>query len=221
MGRPKGKRSPGYMQRRQELAQKVFQTILEDGNTSLRAMAERTAVSRPTLRHYFGSREGAVKAALASAADLGRPLQERLSSLPIDNAKSTLTDALQLLVMGWRDLGVGRLHEVGLKTGLEDAGTARTYLSDILEPLLQAVETLLIRLVGAERLEAHDTRQGALMLASPVFMALLHQDGLGGGGIRPLGVDAMVETIVDAFCRAHARRSGSQESRKLVGTIGG
>ena len=221
MGRPKGKRSPGYMQRRQELAQKVFQTILEDGNTSLRGMAERTAVSRPTLRHYFGSREGAVKAALASAADLGRPLQERLSTLPVDDAKSTLTEAMKLLVMGWRDLGVGRLHEVGLKTGLEDEGTAQTYLSDILEPLLQAVEMLLVRLVRAARLAVHDTRQGALMLASPVFMALLHQDGLGGGGIRPLGIDSMAENIVGAYCRAHVSHSGSQERRELVGTIRG
>jgi AcrR family transcriptional regulator len=209
------------MQRRHELAQKVFQTILEDGNTSLRAMAERTAVSRPTLRHYFGSREGAVKAALASAADLGRPLQERLATLPVGHAKSTLTEAMNLLVVGWRDLGVGRLHEVGLKTGLEDAGTARTYVSDILEPLLQAVETLLVRLVSADRLAVHNTRQGALMLASPLVMALLHQDGLGGGGIRPLGMDAMVDTLVDAYCRAHTRQSGGQERRKMVGTIGG
>ncbi|HCH62312.1 MAG TPA: hypothetical protein DFR83_05875 [Deltaproteobacteria bacterium] len=220
MGRPKGKRSPGYAERRQELARRVFQTILEDGNTSLRAMAERTAVSRPTLRHYFGSREGAVNAALATAACIGRPHQERLAELPIDDARTTLTDALRLLVMGWRDLGVGRIHEVGLKTGLEDERTARTYVSDILEPLLQAVERLLVRLVNAERLSPLDTRQGALMLVSPVVMALLHQDGLGGGGIRPLGIESMVDTIVDAFCRAHVAGSGTQEGRELVGTLG-
>lgn len=221
MGRPKGKRSPRYAQRRQELARRVFQTILEDGNTSLRAMAERTAVSRPTLRHYFGSREGAVNAALASAAHLGRPHQERLAELPIADAETTLREALGLLVIGWRESGVGRIHEVGLKTGLEDETTARTYVSDILEPLLQAVETLLVRLVQAQQLQPLDTRQSALMLVSPVVMALLHQDGLGGGGIRPLGVEEMVGTIVDSFCRAYANDSASEQLGQLSSALGG
>ena len=203
MGRPKGSRSQGYAQRRRELARRVFDTIVEDGSTSLRAMAERTEVSRPTLRHYFGSREGAVQAALESAADLGHPLEERLASLPVGAAASTLREALELVVTGWRNAGVGNIHQVGLKVGLEHHQTAQTYLADILEPLLQAMERLLVRLVAAERLGPHDSRQGAFALVAPVVMALLHQDGLGGAEVRPLVVDTTVDCVVDAWCRAH------------------
>ena len=204
MGRPKGSRSQGYQQRREELARRVFDTIVEDGSTSLRAMAERTDVSRPTLRHYFGSREGAVQAALESAAALGHPLEEQLANLPLHTAERTLHEALDTVVEGWRGSGLGNIHRVGLKVGLEDAKTAQTYLADVLEPLLQAMERLLDRLVEADLLAPHDARQGALALLSPVVMALLHQDGLGGAQVRPLVIDSTSRCIVDAWCRAHA-----------------
>lgn len=219
MGRPKGSRSPGYAERRRELAQQVFQTILEDGNSSLRSMAEKTAVSRPTLRHYFGSREGAVQAALESAAHLGKPHQERLAHLPVDDAREALLEALRLVVMGWREFGVGHIHEVGLKVGLEDDRTAHTYVCDILEPLLQAMERLLARLVGAGRLAPHNPRQGALFLVSPVVMGLLHQDGLGGSEIRPLAIDGVVEGVVDTWCRAHPPSSAREEYREALGHL--
>lgn len=221
MGRPKGSRSPGYTQRRRELAHRVFETILEDGNTSLRAMADRTAVSRPTLRHYFGSREGAVQAALEAAAHLGRPHQERLANLPVDDAPACLRHALELVVVGWRDFGVGNIHEVGLKVGLEDPATAHTYVSDILEPLLRAMERLLERLVRAGRLGPHDPRQGALVLVSPVVMGLLHQHGLGGAELRPLAIDGLIASLVDAWCRAHPPAERGEQPAELSGGVAG
>jgi hypothetical protein len=114
-----------------------------------------------------------------------------------------LREALALVVVGWRHFGVGNIHQVGLKVGLEDAQTAQTYVADILEPLFQAMERLLGRLVEAGKLGPHDSRQGAMALVAPVVMSLLHQDGLGGSKVRPLVIDTMVGCVVDAWCRAH------------------
>jgi AcrR family transcriptional regulator len=218
MGRPKGTRSPNYEQRRVDLAQKVFESIQEDGTLSLRAMADRTGVSRPTLRHYFGSREGAVQAALESAALLRQRSQKNLAELPLRDAEATLREGLTLVVKAWRERGVGDLHAVGLRAGLEDERSGHTYLVDVLEPLLGSVERLLERLIDANTLLPHDPRQGALALVSPVMMVLLHQDGLGGADVRPLAVDGVIRSVVNAWCRAHGTEASEPaEASAAVG----
>ena len=203
MARPKGSRSEGYETRRRALARQVFQCVFESGTTSLSAMAEHTGVSRPTLRHYFGDREGAVRAALEVAAELSEEHIQRVADLPVDDERAALRKALADILRGWRTHGVGRIHEVGLKIGLDDLASGETYIGSVLEPLLQAVETLIGRLVEAGRLAPLDARTGALELCSPVVLALLHQGSLGGDGVRPLDLDALADRVVDDFCRAH------------------
>ena len=204
MGRPRGTRNADYADRRRELAFRIFQCILTDASTSLNAMAEHTGVSRPTLRHYFGDRDGAIRAALEEAAKVGRPYAESLRVPSADTPQECLHDALSRIILGWRRGAVGNVHLVGLKIGLEDAPTGATYVSQILEPILQAMEGLLEALIERGDLEAHSTRVGALSLVSPVVMGLLHQDGLGGAEIRPLPMEGLVDTLVEGYCRQHA-----------------
>lgn len=198
-----GGRSSDYEAKRAALAERIFRLVIRDGTSSLHAMAQHAGVSRPTLRHYFVDRDGAVRAALETAATYGAPHQRYLAALPVDNPRECLLTALRDLCSGWQDHGVGNVHLVGLKAGLEDATTGETYLTVILEPLLRAVETLLTRLVQAGGVAAHDVRSGALALISPIVLALLHQDALGGAQQRPLDLAAFREHLVDAFLRAH------------------
>ncbi|MCB9779246.1 MAG: TetR/AcrR family transcriptional regulator [Alphaproteobacteria bacterium] len=208
MARPPGRRSHDYDEKRAALARQVFECVLADASTSLKAMADHAGVSRPTLRHYFGDRDGAVQAALEAAATVGAPHVEALRALPVDDPRSTLEEALRRVVVGWR-VGVGNVHAVGIKVGLDHPGTTgRTYVGRILEPLLQGVEHLLGRMVTAGTLAALDPRLSALSLVSPVVLALLHQDGLGGALCRPLDVDALPARIAGDFCRLHAPDGG-------------
>jgi len=202
MGRKKGSRSAGYDERKAELARRVFAAIIDDGNTSLRAMAERAGVSRPTLRHYFGDRDGAVRAALETASEVGRRHRDTLAELPVDNPGDTLRQAFQMLVIGWRQFGVGNIHHVGLKVGLEDPETGATYIRVVMEPTLQSVETLMERMMDAGTVRRADPRHVALTLMSPIFIVLVHQHGLGGDGVRKLDVAAFINDHVDAWCRA-------------------
>jgi len=199
---PPGRRSDDYDDKRDALAHKLFQLLIEDGSTSLAAMADHAGVSRPTIRHYFGDRDGAVRAALEAGARVGEPFVSGLAALPVDDPHDTLRTALRQIVEGWRRYGVGRIHAAGLRIGLEDEATGSTYVAQILEPMLGAFETILTRLVEAGRLGPLEPRYGALALASPVVVALLHQDGLGGAALRPLDLDALIERLVDDLCRA-------------------
>lgn len=203
MGRPRGRRSARYEEKRRALARKVFDCVHADGNASLHRIADAAGVSRPTLRHYFGDRAGAVHAALELAGELGRPHQESLLRLPTEDAGVCLTQALLRVSEGWRGVGVGHIHEVGLKAGLESEDTGQVYVSHVLEPFLQAFEALLVQLQEAGRLRTHSPRSGALMLVSPLVLALIHQDGLCGASVRPLDVDALVDDVVGAFVAAY------------------
>ena len=104
-----------------------MRAMLEDANVSLRGMADAAGVSRPTLVHYFGSREGAVQAAFERAAEVGQRDQRWLAEAPITTARETLTNGLAALVMGWHHVGIGNLHYVGLQLGLADPAHAAIY----------------------------------------------------------------------------------------------
>ncbi len=203
MSRPKGSRNSEYTEKRAELADAVFGCLLDDPSTSLMAMAEAAGVSRPTLRHYFDDRDGAVRAALEAGAARGEPHYRYLRSLPVDDAGTALATALRYLVDGWRRYGVGNLHSVGLAVGLQDRDAAATYRTLLLDPLQESFQVLLDRLVAAGRLAPHDTSVGAIQLLGPVTTALLHQDALGGAVDRPLDLDGLIVTLTDDFLAAH------------------
>ena len=81
--------------------------------------------------------------------------------------------------------------------------TALDYLNDVLEPTLQALEARLAGLVAQRAIVECDTRHAALMLLSPLLLALLHQRDLGGTRCRPLSIPALIDEHVKVFVRAY------------------
>ncbi|TNE84726.1 MAG: TetR/AcrR family transcriptional regulator [Deltaproteobacteria bacterium] len=204
MSRPIGTKNPDYDEKRAALADGVMRALFADANVSLRGMAQACGVSRPTLVHYFGDREGAVCAALEYAADFGRGHVEGLASAPLSSARLTLRTALLKLLVGWRDFGVGNFHYVGFQVGLADGATGAAYRHHIFDPVVVGVSRLLQRLIDAGRLRQLDTRSAALQLLGPLVMALMHQHGLCGHEDTPLALEPFVDDIVHTFVLAHA-----------------
>lgn len=199
MGRPPGSRNADHERIRDALADRLASRLLAPGGpqASLRAYADAAAVSVPTLRHYFGDREGVIRAALQALRRRGDPWLAWTRDPGEGDARASLTEFLRLLVVGWRDFGVGAIQASGLAAGLGGAGSV--YLEEILEPVQQALEARIAALVARGELPPRDPRTAALALLAPVFVALLHQVQLDGRRCRPLELDRFVDELVDKW----------------------
>ncbi len=205
MPKPKGFRSPGFAANRARLLAAVQTKLLAEGpGVSMGEMAKEAGVSLPTMRHYFGSRGGAVAAAMAGWGEAGAPFL-LLSATRPDEAglRSSVEGFLRFLWFGLTAAGVGRIHLVGLRESGRERGAASGYLDHILEPTLRAIEARLAAHQAAGEMRAADVRTAALALASPVVLAALHQTELGGAERRPLEPDAFFSELTEAFLRAY------------------
>jgi AcrR family transcriptional regulator len=205
MGRPEGRTNADFDEKRDALARKLLRALTGGvAATSLRELASACEVTPPTLRHYFGGREGAIHAALAMARRLGAEHLLRTASADLGDAPTALRAVLAELQRGWLDHGVGRINELGLQVGLGHAELGPAYIDEILEPTLQAFEARISLHVARGELHVADLRLAALALVGPIVLALLHQSELGGRRCRPLDLERLIAAQLDAFLRLHA-----------------
>ncbi len=205
MGRTVGARNSDYAARRSTLINKVRDRLsLQDGESpSYRDLAAAAGVSVPTLRHYFGPREQIIKAIFEQALEGAAVHLTRARSSESADLTNSLSGFLQRLVGGWTRGNVGALHRIGLAEGLRSPVTALSYLNDVLEPTLQALETRLTSYREQGLVVECHIRHAALMLLSPIVLALLHQYDLGGTRCRPLDIPTLIEEHVKVFVRAY------------------
>lgn len=204
MARTPGARNADYQDSRLQLARRVRVGLLSDGGlrASLRELAASAGTSVATLKHYFGDRDGLLTAVMESMRIDGAPYLAQASSPTSTDVRESLRAMLQALTGAWSRFQVGRTYAAMLAEGLAVKGLGPSYVTFLLEPLLQMGEQMLQRHIDAGRLMPCDVRQASLMLLSPAVLALLHQDNLSGAGCRPLNLEAFMSAHVDAFLRA-------------------
>jgi len=195
MGRKRGSRSHDYDAKRAEMARRIYRCLVDGQGPSLNAMADYIGVSRPTLRHYFGDRQGAVRTALELAAKVSAMRFGPIAEIEVNSADGALREALEYYVAAWRDHGLGRLHRVGLEAGLGDAEIGLVYLEQALEPVLSAFETLIRRLQDASLLALGDPRALAFATVGPVHLAMLHQSALRGAESHPVDLRVLIDEV--------------------------
>ncbi|NJK63215.1 MAG: TetR/AcrR family transcriptional regulator [Synechococcaceae cyanobacterium SM2_3_1] len=207
MAKPKGYRAPDYEERRDRLLDSMLEALARPKSelASLSTLAEAAGVTTPTLRHYFGNRDGLVISLLEKARREGEEyLQHARQSQGclVVSLRSYLGD----LVDGFH-YGLGNLHAIGLTEGIGHQEMGPAYLMLMWEPTLEAVETRLEKHHHNGELRECDLRQAALMLVGPVLWVLLHQYKLGGITTRPLDVEQFLEQQIQAFVRAYGVRA--------------
>ena len=214
MGRPEGRTNADFDAKRDALALRVLGALSEgEAGASMRELAAACEVTPPTLRHYFGDRDGAVRAALAMARRLGSEHLLRIATADLGPARPALAAALDDLLRGWIDHGVGRLHELGLQVGLGHASLGPAYLEEILEPTLQAFEARVALHVARGELAVADIRHATLALIGPLVLSLLHQRDLGGQRCRALDLRKLAAAQLADFLQLHAAAAPTRRRR--------
>lgn len=207
MARTRGSRNADYEAQRLALARKVTVALQREGgvNSSLRELAVEADTSVTTLRHYFGDREGLLRAVMESLRADAAPYLASSAQPVFGDVRRSLLNFLGSLSTAWFKYGVGKMYASTLSLGLAHGGTiGPSYVAHVLEPLLQTGESLLRQHVERDELAIDDVRHAALLYLSPVVLALLHQDSLTGAQCRPLDLPTFLETHVDACLRSFA-----------------
>ena len=125
MGRKPGARNQNHEAVRSQLATSIGMQLLTAGGRqpSLRALAEGAEVDPGTLRHYFGTREGAIQAAFDQLSSMGGDQMARgraLAALPAREAFKTL---LTRIAEAWQG-PLGSMHAAGFGEGMASTGVS-------------------------------------------------------------------------------------------------
>ena len=134
---------------------------------------------------------------------IGKQYHKQIMAPPSQPLRESLPLLLKMILMGLRH-GVLDIHAVGLAVGMRDAIVGPAYLQQILEPTLRAVETRLEHHVQSGELQPCDLRIAALSLISPLLLAAIHQNGLGGHAVRALSLDQLCDELASRFIRAYS-----------------
>jgi hypothetical protein len=125
------------------------------------------------------------------------------------------------LVFGLQAGSVVRLGDVfaaSLCEGLADPKVSPLALAHLIDPALDALTARLDEHARRGEMAKTDTRAAALMLLSPLLMAVLHQDQMNGRERRSIELTSLADQISAAFVRAYDARGAESGSGALEGT---
>lgn len=172
-------------------------------HASLRELAASASVGLATLKHYFGRREDVIAAALQKKKEDGREVISELAT-PTGSFQQSINDALEHICAGFKYGGVGEIVSVGFVEGLRHPTLGPTVVEATLEPIIEAATSRLrTHQQRGEMAEDVDARIAAIALVSPVLLAFVHQNELGGSGCYPLSIEKLIEQHCAAFVRAY------------------
>lgn len=203
MGRLKGSRNRDYDERRHALAMSVASALVDDTGAprSVKELASRVSVAVPTLLHYFGDRDGIVKAAFEAVGAEGAARVSLLDELATRPLAPALEGFATNLLDAFRGFGLGRIFSSALSLSLGHPDLGPQFLKHLLEPTLQHAEQLALALEARGELVVPDVRAFAVTFVSPLVLALLHQDSLGGRHERALNLDAFLKSHLEVVLR--------------------
>jgi AcrR family transcriptional regulator len=170
---------------------------LDDTRPSLRQLAFAAGVTVPTLRHYFGSRDDLVQAALEEFFLLGERYLEQGAEPKgdLDESIRSFLNSLTQVMLGGPKLG--DMIAIAFLEGFYNKRLGPTALNTVIEPPLQA------------ELRDVDVRYAAIMLISPLIVACLHQQQMFGDQVRPLDFQPLIDSAASSFITAYGVSSAA------------
>lgn len=180
-------------------------------SASWRDLAAACQVSVSTMNHYFSSRGELVAAIIRHAEQEGAPYLV-MAGKPSGDFSASIGDLVNMISRGFEH-GVLPLQIIGLAEGFADKQTAEAYLGHHLEPVLSAIAARLVAHMDAGVMRRSDARFAAFQLLSPLLVAHLHQNALGGSHSYPMPIVDFLEHHAHAFVQGHAARRRVSHSK--------
>ncbi len=208
MPRAKGVKNADYETKRRELLDRMLPRFasLDLERPSLRQLAAAAEVAAPTLQHYFGDRTGVVAALLEEYRRRGEA-RLGMASKASGAFAGSIREFAHGFVFGMQAGAAARLGDVmaaALCEGLADPKVSPLALTHIVDPALDALVARLQEHADQGEMIEADLRAAALMLLSPLLLAVLHQDQMKGRDSRHMELGDLAEEVSAAFVRAYA-----------------
>ena len=206
MPRPAGARNHDFDDKRAALLDTLTDYALSAALTrpSLRQFAIAAHQSEPTLRHYFGDRQGLVIEIIGNLNKRAQVTWE-MAARPAANPAEAVKDYLSFSKAGMEKGIFNKFHAFALIEAFADDTVGKVYLEQIMEPSLKAFSDKLRSTPGATRDEA-ELRAATLLASAPLLLLGMHQDLLGGKHDAPIDMDKtfgfMKKCLSEAFTAA-------------------
>jgi AcrR family transcriptional regulator len=208
LARTKGARNADYDAKRRELLARLLPRFVDraQGRPSFRQFAAAAGVTMPTLRHYFGDRSNVVAAVLEEYRRQGDKRLEIVAT-PAGGFESSVRQFAHGLIFGMQAPGgavrLGDVFSASLSEGLTDPEISPLALRYVVDPAVEALERRLSVHIARGEMREADVRAAALMLISPLLLAVLHQDQMSGALSHPVALHELAANVADAFIRAY------------------
>jgi AcrR family transcriptional regulator len=186
MPRPSGARNHDFEVKRAALLDTLTDFALNSGvqRPSLRQFAMAAKQSEPTLRHYFGDRQGLVIEIIKKIAANSEQVWA-LVRRPAKDVTSAVSEYIKLTEFSFREGMFARSHAFALVEGLADRVVGKVYLEFMLEPSLTAFSDKLAATPGGPS-DPAQLRAATLAATGPLFVLALHQNLLNGRETLPM-----------------------------------
>jgi AcrR family transcriptional regulator len=173
---------------------------------SLRQLAAAAEVTAPTLQHYFGDRTGVIAALLEEYSRRGEGQLGAVASAnsPFATSVREFAHGFVCGLQAGSQVRLGDVLAASLCEGLADPRVSPLTLNHLIDPAVDALVARLDQHVARGEMSGGDTRAAALMLLSPLLLAVLHQDQMNGRESRLIELTPLADEVSAAFVRAYA-----------------
>lgn len=199
-------------QTRQQIAAAALAEFLQVGlaRATMDQIAARADVAKGTLYRYFPSKEallqGVIEAAISHSVTAQKDVQRRPGETVQALLQRTLLPSMQTLERtGRADLARLILSEARCHPDL-----ATLYRELAFEPWQQFVRRWLEQAIAEGELQGVTAEQGAQLMASPFWLAMVHNGLLGASPLQPLDVAQLMGVQLQALFAPRQARPGTE-----------
>lgn len=204
MPRPAGARNHDFDQKRASLLDTLtdYALSVSTQRPSLRQFAIAAGQSEPTLRHYFGDRQGLVIEIIENIRQRAIPIWA-VAATPAADPVAAIQEFMEFSKVGMTDRGYTQAHTFGLMEGFSDPVVGRAYLEKMLDPALESISDKFRDTPGGPA-GPRELRAAALLAMGPMFLLVAHQDLLGGQEYAPIDTAKTMDYLKEWLSRSFA-----------------